>query len=348
MKSTSGLASGFPSWQRVAFDSVGRWAFIVLCLFAIGPSLLAVTATLRDSHGGTAATFLTSSSGGGALHLVMIVVACAAVGAVGARFFTLGVGAMGAGMVAAWAAWGSATIDRVIGVTSDGSALIVLSIEGFLAGLIGAGLLFVIERVTRGAQPAGTADPLILAGAGKKFKRAMGGLVVTDRSASPFVVLGAALAASIVAAGIGTWFVAASMSKGQVLAASIVASILAGIAGHFAAHSTRGSVSHVVPALGVAVVALAGPLIAGMLHDAKLFQAVNSGALMPLARPIGLDWLAGILCGVPLGMAWVGLRFDGRAVANSPQEQYLLSVKQDGESPLVGATQSAASASKKA
>lgn len=290
-----------------------RWVYVLACLFAIGPVVLRVVARIHDAHGGHAATLLTDGAAG-FVALGTVLAVCLVVGVIGARVFTLGVGAMGAGVVAAWGAWGCAPIDTIVRATSNASAFVPLAIEGLICGVAGAAMVLVFERVAMKSQPAGAEDQMAARTGGKKSKRALGGIIVMDRSAAMATVLGAALVAAIVAAGLGTWMVATSALKGQVVAAAIAAGIAAGMASVYASQSVKGVTSGLVPALGVAIVAAAGPLLALVIDDKNLVEAGIKGSLTALARPIGLDWLAGILCGVPLGMSWAGLKLDVRAL----------------------------------
>lgn len=91
-----------------------HWVYVLACLFAIGPVVLRVVARVHDAHGGHAASLLTDGAAG-FVALGTVLVACLIVGVIGARFFTLGVGAIGAGMVAAWGAWGCAPSTRSSG-----------------------------------------------------------------------------------------------------------------------------------------------------------------------------------------------------------------------------------------
>lgn len=310
------------SGAGINLHAVLRWVYVLACLFAVGPVVLRVVARVHDAHGGHAATLLTDGAAG-FVALGTVVAACLVVGVVGARFFTLGVGAMGAGIVAAWGAWGCATIDTIVRATSSASVFRPLAVEGLICGVVGAAMVLVLERVANRSQPVGALDQMAahVAGGGggggggvKKTKKALGGVVVMDRSAACAPILGAALVAAIVAAGLATWMVAISALKGQVVAAAIGAGIAAGLASVYAAQAVRGVVSGVVPALGVVLVAGAGPLLALVVDDSFLVQSSMRQTLTALARPIGLDWLAGILCGVPLGMSWAGLKLDVRAL----------------------------------
>lgn len=315
MPQTTGLVAP-PSSAGVNIQAVLRWVYVLACLFAIGPVVLRVVARIHDAHGGHAATLLTDGAAG-LVALGTVLGVCLVVGVIGARFFTLGVGAMGAGVVAAWGAWGCATIATIVRATSDASVFKPLAVEGLICGVAGAAMVWVFERVAMKSQPAGAEDQMAArvaeGGAIKKTKRALGGVVVMDRSAAIGPVLGAALVAAVVAAGLATYMVAISVLKGQVVAAAIAAGIAAGMASVYASQAARGVVSGVVPALGVAVLATAGPFVALMFDDRNLVQAAMTGSLNALARPIGLDWLAGILCGVPLGLSWAGLKLDVRA-----------------------------------
>jgi hypothetical protein len=65
--------------------------------------------------------------------------------------------------------------------------------------------------------------------------------------------------------------------------------------------------------LALAVLGLAGPLVAKGVQGSRLVEATYAGELLALARPLSLDWAAGALLGVPLGLAWAGAMLDHRS-----------------------------------
>ncbi len=218
----------------VGVQAVLRWVYVLACLFAIGPLMLRVVLRVHDAHGGHAATLLTDGAAG-FIVLFGVIGVCAAVGIIGARFFSLGVGSMGAGIVAAWSAWGCATIDVIVRATSSASVMKPLAIEGLICALAGAGLVWVFERAASKSHAANVDDAMAERCGGKKAKRALRGIVVMDRSATMGAVLGVAIVVSAVAAGLGVWMVAVTVLKGQVVAGAIAGGIAAGMASVYSA-----------------------------------------------------------------------------------------------------------------
>jgi hypothetical protein len=97
------------------------------------------------------------------------------------------------------------------------------------------------------------------------------------------------------------WLIAQSSFKGQVLAATIFGSIAAGIVGRLVAPMVQ-------PYLLFATVCLFGALgqwVAGiMIPVSELEATVNAGTLPHILLPLPIDYAAGTLIGLPLGLSW--------------------------------------------
>ncbi len=112
--------------------------------------------------------------------------------------------------------------------------------------------------------------------------------------------LAMAIPIAVVAGGIAAAFIAGSPLKGQAVAAAVVGGIAAGAAIRlFDLHTP-------VPAMFVAIAALAtlGPLSGVVMAGSGVVSATYRGTLFPLAWILPLDWIAGGLLGIPLGVAW--------------------------------------------
>src|SRR5262249_39973802 len=120
-------------------------------------------------------------------------------------------------------------------------------------------------------------------------------------------ILGAAAVCAVLA-----WFLAVSGAKGQTFMAALIGALGAGVAAQMVARSKDLHVTPVTPILPIALVALAGPLVAVALHGARLVDAVYAGTVFSLARPLSLDWAAGAVIGVPIGLGWAGSMLDRR------------------------------------
>lgn len=273
-----------------------RWAIPLSALFILGPLAAALIAGLRAPDGGGQVSLLLSTTPmqgvlGGLAALGLALLA----GVLGARFIEQRSGLMAAGLVLAWAAWNTGRIDRVLAISPARSALFTLAVESALFGLLAVGVALVILKVP-------TRMPRFIAAG--DTTRVLGDKTHHEptRLIDPTAAL--ALAAAIVGAAVGAWFVASAMLKGQTFAAAVVAGLLAAAAGRLASQ-------RVTPAwffLGLVLVAIAGPVIATFMHAGTLgpTRAAFAGRLFPLARLMPLDWIAGAFVGVPLGLWWAG------------------------------------------
>ena len=65
--------------------------------------------------------------------------------------------------------------------------------------------------------------------------------------------------------------------------------------------------------LAIMIIAAVSPVIAGVMHGGGLASVVYSGDVLPLARPLSLQWAAGAMIGSPIGIGWAGAMLDARA-----------------------------------
>jgi hypothetical protein len=121
-----------------------------------------------------------------------------------------------------------------------------------------------------------------------------------------------ALPVAIVIGGAGAWLVAMSPLKGQTIAAAIVAGIIGGAAGRIADY--RIPAQSLMVAIGV--LAAAGPLTAFVFKvGGSPVEAAYAGKMFTLSWIAPLDWIAGGLIGVPLGVSWAASLIDKRVKA---------------------------------
>ncbi len=116
---------------------------------------------------------------------------------------------------------------------------------------------------------------------------------------------------------LGVWAIAVDPVKGQVLGAVIVGSLFVGLAARLLAPITPPAVIYVAPLLfGAAGYAVAHL----MLKGAPIRPAFVSGTLLRLAYPMPVDYAAGTLVGVSLG---IGLaRSFIKQESHSPQTKH--------------------------
>ena len=111
---------------------------------------------------------------------------------------------------------------------------------------------------------------------------------------------------SLFAAAVAAWFIGVSPLKGQAVFAAIAAGVLGAAAGRLA------DVRVALPMLVIPIAALAvvGPFassVPGVTGGPPAVVATAyRGTLFPLANISALDWIAGGLLGIPLGVAWAG------------------------------------------
>lgn len=305
------MAQAYNLWakpaERVRSAIMGkpllRWVLILVCGLGLGPWALQFLSEIKDADGGHAATLLVGASPllGVVKGLIVLLVA-GGVGAMGAYFFSLGTGYTCAGLVLGWSAWGVSTLgamahDRPLPMTT-------LAIEGagvtLAAGLIAAWA----DLISRSRQPT-------------ERKAGAGGwrsllAIDADGAAAPKAAWGA-LGLGVITGGATVWFFAGSSDHGQVFVSVMCGAIAAGAAGQLFASAFGATLSPVTPILSMGAVALLGPIIAGGVHGAGLVHAIYAGEVLPLARPLSLQWAGGAMLGAPIGIGWAGAMLDVRA-----------------------------------
>jgi len=115
----------------------------------------------------------------------------------------------------------------------------------------------------------------------------------------------AVLPVAIIAGAAAGWFIGVNPHKGQAVFAAIAAGVIGGAAGRLVDFEVS------LPSLMLPIVVLAvlGPLSGYAMAGgggAQVVQAAYKGTLFPLANITALDWIAGALLGIPMGVAWAG------------------------------------------
>jgi len=296
--------------------STAKWSFILFCLFALGPAVSTLAFHLRDVDGGPAASLLIGESLSAGLFAGVAALAAALVaGILGAALFSMYTGLGCAGLILAWSGWGLGTIDDFARRTRDSSDLTMLGIEGMIAAILVAGLATLVMKVALSREHAGrlpsqhSVPPRVPSWIGALALRA-------EENAKPLPAAGAGLILGAIVMGAVVWLAALTPMRGQTLMAVVLGGMAAGLCAQLAASSFRVMLSPIAPLLGVAVLALFGPISAGVLHGSGFLPALFDGTLWPLARPLSLEWGAGALLGIPLGLAWGGSVLDLRAASD--------------------------------
>ncbi|MBL8764229.1 MAG: hypothetical protein JNM07_08160 [Phycisphaerae bacterium] len=265
--------------------SVLRWVFPLLGLFVVGPAVGWLASGLRASDGSPHFSLLTSVSPARALGTFALAFALAAgLGSAAARLVSRNTGLFSAGMVLAWASWPTGSIEGIIRRTQSVEPLRSLVFEGPIVGLLSLVTAGVIIGAARARASAGGSD-------------ARGALA---RLRDPQTLFG--IAAGVPVAGVVAWFIAQEPSKGQSIAAGALAALAAAAVARLAFAESHALAAFVA----VAVLTAAGPLAASAAYgsDAALLRAAYADVLLPLARPLPIDWMAGAFLGTPIGLSW--------------------------------------------
>ncbi|HYE60397.1 MAG TPA: hypothetical protein VD997_00245 [Phycisphaerales bacterium] len=275
-----------------------KWALILACLLAVGPLVAELFTRVRDVDGGRAITILVNGNLGAALAAAgALALAVIVVGLVAAKLYTFGTAMACAGFVIAWGASAEGNLESIVRRAGDGQDLMMLAVEGLLVTLAAAAAAALFASAapplhTGQLQPA-TKGPLAL-------------LVRGDTRDNPIPIIIAGLAAGVLVAAAGVWLFALSGARNQTLAAAIFAGIAAGAVSHAVTHGRSFTLTPVVPILSMAVLAFIAPVLVKTIEGQKLLAKVYDGSVLNLARPVSLDWAAGALIGVPLGISWAG------------------------------------------
>jgi hypothetical protein len=150
--------------------------------------------------------------------------------------------------------------------------------------------------------------PLLLSPSGHAASASLlyGGLAYALLPGRKWRVAGAVLGA---AAGLAVaWVVAFDGLRGQALMAAVLGSIAAGAVSVLVVRSLSDEEgSAATPYAAAVVAAVAGPLV-GLVAPgpAELSSAIVGGSLPGVLMVQPLDWAAGLLLGVPIGVGWIG------------------------------------------
>lgn len=262
------------------------WIPALTAGFVLGPIAGLLAAQLTDAAGGPHATLLvTQTPVLGAFCAIGVGIIAALAGWMGVRIGSPNVGLFSAGIVLSWAAARSGRVDEIVAVTRT-SPFPRFVLEGLLTALVALLLVEVIRRFRRHTP----AEP-------------------------PLFYSARALGAGLVASAFTAWLFAVDASKGQTLAA-------AGAAGVMGAAVTRMMLVSIPPRLIAVlpvVMGIVSPL-AVQLASADVVAASFEGSIFRLGLITPLDWLAGSLIGIPLGLAWTDSIADPEPAGESDDE----------------------------
>lgn len=272
-----------------------RWALLLGALLAAGPVAYALTRALHDADGGHGATLLVGASASRGLLAASVVAGLATVfGVAGARYFNLHTGMTAAGFIAAWGAWGLGTVQDVLRQQRSPAPLAWLGAEGLLTAGFTLALVIVLRRLAKApAHPPPQGAP-------------------PDRRA---VRHAAAVAAGVAAGAVALWVFCVTPLKGQTVVCASLAALFAAAACEIVAVSLGISADERHGAGSLLVLAVAAPFVARVYHGGDALAAVLDARFLPVARPLSLDWAAGVLIGGPIGVSWAASMLEKKSPA---------------------------------
>ncbi|HED54149.1 MAG TPA: hypothetical protein ENJ00_08105 [Phycisphaerales bacterium] len=245
------------------------FAFLVL-----GPVAGLLVGSLRGTDGGTQATlFVGQSPVQGVLAGLGVFVLATVAGIVGGRAAGLNIALMSAGLVFSWAAWLSGRIDEIVEV-SRVSPMQPLIAEGAFVALMLVGMVALTRRFAP-FEP----DP--------------------ETEVGPSAVA-VALVAGLAISSAAAWLIAIEPLKGQTIGAAAVAGLVGAATARLVFLRLPGWTVIALPA----ALAILGPLATQAIAGDGYVRDVFGQTLFHLGWIMPMDWAAGALIGIPIGLAW--------------------------------------------
>jgi hypothetical protein len=269
-----------------------RWLLFFGGLLVVGPLAWLCTSRGLAFDAVTPATPILSGSGP-VVGLLLGVIALALAGGYGAAvawYTTPRWGLFNAGVVAVWAAAGTGRIDDLIRVHNPGTGMAplgALAVEGAVLGAVAVGVGLGLHLIALRRRQIPTITD-------RREEHAA-------REAGEFALIAAV---GVIMAGVVSFVVIQNTLKGQTIAAGALAGLLAATLGTFI--SERWGRAGLAYIAGFALVAFLAPLVAVFVErgGTALIRSANGVNLFAPARALPLDWIAGGLLGIPLGLAW--------------------------------------------
>ena len=263
-------------------ESALRWTFSILAIFLVGPLLALLVHGMRAVDGSRDLSLLISSSPAKGLVIgSCIIVAAGIFGMMAAKVVTRGTGMASAGLIVVWSAWQLGTVDHIVR-SNPGNSLLKLAIEGLIVGLVAVVIAGFIDIMAKGSK--------------EKLKTVF---------AMPDSAFFASIVAGVLVGGTVAWFVGYQTLKGQALFAAFIGSIGAGAAAQLTAMMLGKDARPIAGFLSIAVLAAVGPIVAMYWHgDVQMAVRAGPNGFFGAAVPVSLDWVVGMLLGVPVGQAW--------------------------------------------
>ncbi len=289
----------------------------ILALFVLGPIAGWLTGSLRAADGSGEATLLLGIAPAMGILAGLVTLAFAGgVGVFASRLNGSRSGLNSAGIVIAWAASQTATIDTILRRADSAAPLTTLAVEGLVFGLLAVPVTAVIWQAGLGRGLHAALHPLpdgapSLAGYLTAPPKDRKGLLPEHESLTATILRAltrpsgiAAIAVTVFVGFVVSYFVCQDTLKGQAILAAALTAIVAVPVGRLAGEALKEQPPLPAFVAGFAVLGLVGPLAVRFLQGPDIIATLYTGDLLGVAAPVTLDWVAGACIGLPIGEAW--------------------------------------------
>lgn len=276
--------------------AVFEWVTLLTALVIVGPFVALPLAWLTTASGANDATPLTSTQPAlGIGYSLLAMLGALLTGWLGTKTVSRGMGMAAAGFVLVWVAARSGTAAMILrDAPSANAAALRLTIEAAILALPTL-LLVTLVHKPRPMEIDDSVYPLTECRCGL-----LEGLRDCLTSRGIQIVLAAAVGAVI-----GCMFASIGFLKGHGLFAGFMGGLIGGAAGGLLLAGVENPRPALAPYVGVVLVMIAAPIAASFYYGSALRTVAVSGELFGPARLIPMDWIAGMLLGVPWGLSWL-------------------------------------------
>ncbi|VAX39106.1 hypothetical protein MNBD_PLANCTO03-1284 [hydrothermal vent metagenome] len=289
----------------------------MLALFVLGPIAAMLTGALRAVDGsGNATLLLGIAPAKGILAGLVTLGFAGGVGVFASRLNGSRSGLNAAGIVLAWAASQTATIDAILRRADSAAPLTILAVEGLVFGLLAVPVAAIIWQAGLGRGLHGSLHPLPdgspSLGAyltapptnAKGLRPEHESLTATLLRAFIRPAGLGAIGVTVVVGFVISYLVCQDTLKGQAIFAAALTGIVAVPVGRMVGETLKEQPPLAAFVAGFAVLGLVGPLAAKFMQGSEIIATLYQGDLLGVAAPVSLDWIAGACIGLPIGEAW--------------------------------------------
>ena len=276
--------------------AVFEWVTLFTALVIVGPFVAVPLAWLTTASGSSDATAMTSTQPAlGIGYSLLAMLGALLTGWLGTKTVSRGMGMSVAGFVLVWVAARSGTGAMILrDAHSATAAALQLTIEAAILAIPALLLVTLVQR-PRPLDNDDSVYPLTECRCGL-----VDGLRDCLTSRGIQIVLAAAAGAVI-----GCVFASIGFLKGQGLFAGFMGGLIGGAAGGLLLAGVENPRPALAPYLGVVLVMIGAPIAGSLYYGNSLRTVAVTGELFGPARLIPMDWISGMLLGVPLGLSWL-------------------------------------------